>query len=52
VSIFPDYSEPRDERTLRTHRQHREIIAALRTRKAPWAEARMAAHLLSIVVTD
>ncbi len=52
ASIFPEYSEPRDERTLRTHRQHREIIAALRMRNVRWAEAAMAAHLLSIVVTD
>jgi DNA-binding GntR family transcriptional regulator len=51
ASIFPNYSEPGTARTLRTHRQHREIIAALRMRNAPWAEAEMAAHLLSIVVT-
>ena len=51
ASIFPTYSEPGDDRTRRTHRQHREIIAALRMRNAPWAEAEMAAHLLSLVNT-
>jgi DNA-binding GntR family transcriptional regulator len=52
ASIFPQYSEPRDDRTRRTHAQHREIIAALRMGNARWAEAQMAAHLLSVVVTD
>jgi DNA-binding GntR family transcriptional regulator len=49
ASIFNDYTEPVDERTRRTHVQHREIISALRARNADWAEASMAAHLFSIV---
>jgi DNA-binding GntR family transcriptional regulator len=52
ASIFPHYAEPPEERTRRTHRQHREIIAALKMRNEKWAEAEMAAHLLSIVLVD
>jgi DNA-binding GntR family transcriptional regulator len=33
----------------RTHRQHREIIAALKARNSDWAEAAMSAHLFSIL---
>lgn len=50
ASIFNTYSEPVDERTRRTHRQHHEILSALRTRNPDWAEAAMAAHLFSILV--
>ena len=49
ASIFNSYSEPFEARTLRTHRQHREIIDALRARNPDWAEAAMAGHLFSIV---
>lgn len=49
ASIFNDYSEPVDDRTRRTHHQHREIIAALKARNPDWAEAAMAGHLYSIV---
>lgn len=48
ASIFNRYAEPVELRTRRTHRQHREIIDALRSRNADWAEAAMNAHLLSI----
>lgn len=50
ASIFNIYSEPVDDRTRRTHRQHHEILSALRARNADWAEAAMSAHLLSILV--
>lgn len=49
ASIFNSYAEPLDDRTRRTHRQHREIIDALRSRNPDWAEAAMTAHLVSIV---
>ena len=49
ASIFNRYVEPLDERTRRTHRQHREIIAALKARNPDWAEAAMSAHLFSIL---
>lgn len=49
ASIFNIYSEPVDDRTRRTHRQHHEILSALRARNADWAEAAMSAHLLSIL---
>lgn len=49
ASIFNFYSEALDERTARTHRQHREIIAALKARNPDWAEAAMSAHLFSIL---
>jgi len=49
ASIFNSYTEPVDERTRRTHRQHHEIIAALKTRNPDWAEAAMSAHLFSIL---
>jgi DNA-binding GntR family transcriptional regulator len=49
ASIFNSYAEPPEERTRRTHRQHREIIDALRARNPDWAEAAMGAHLSSIV---
>ena len=49
ASIFNQYAEPVEARTLRTHRQHREIIDALRARNPAWAEAAMAGHLFSIV---
>ena len=48
ASIFNHYAEPHEERTRRTHRQHREIIAALKARNGDWAEAAMCAHLFSI----
>lgn len=51
ASIFNSYAEPFEARTLRTHRQHREIIDALRSRNADWAEAAMAGHLFSIVAS-
>jgi DNA-binding GntR family transcriptional regulator len=50
ASIFNQYSEPVDERTRRTHRQHHEIIDALKSRNPDWAEAAMSAHLLSILI--
>ena len=49
ASIFNSYSEPLEDRTRRTHRQHREIIDALRARNPDWAEAAMTAHLVSLV---
>jgi DNA-binding GntR family transcriptional regulator len=49
ASIFNTYTEPVDERTRRTHRQHREIIDALKTRNPDWAEAAMSGHLFSIL---
>ena len=49
ASIFNHYTESFDERTARTHRQHREIIAALKARNRDWAEAAMSAHLFSIL---
>jgi len=49
ASIFNYYSEPLEDRTRRTHRQHREIIDALKTRNPDWAEAAMIAHLFSIL---
>jgi DNA-binding GntR family transcriptional regulator len=49
ASIFNHYIEPLDERTRRTHRQHREIIAAFKARNPDWAEAAMSAHLFSIL---
>jgi DNA-binding GntR family transcriptional regulator len=49
ASIFNFYKEALDERTARTHRQHREIIAALKARNPDWAEAAMSAHLFSIL---
>lgn len=49
ASIFNYYSEPLDERTRRTHRQHHEIIAALKARNPDWAEAAMSGHLYSIL---
>jgi DNA-binding GntR family transcriptional regulator len=49
ASIFNHYTETFDERTVRTHRQHREIIAALKARNPDWAEAAMSAHLFSIL---
>jgi DNA-binding GntR family transcriptional regulator len=52
ASIFNRYSEPLESRTRRTHIQHREIMTALRTRNAAWAEAAMRAHLFSLVITQ
>lgn len=49
ASIFNTYSEPVDNRTRRTHLQHREIIDALEARNPDWAEAAMAGHLFSII---
>lgn len=49
ASIFNSYNEPVDERTKRTHRQHNEIIAALKARNPNWAEAAMSGHLFSIL---
>ena len=49
ASIFNYYTESVDARTERTHRQHREIIAALKARNSDWAEAAMSAHLFSIL---
>lgn len=49
ASIFNYYTETFEKRTERTHRQHREIIAALKARNPDWAEAAMSAHLFSIL---
>lgn len=49
ASIFNIYTEPLDERTRRTHRQHREVIAAMKARNPDWAEAAMSGHLFSIL---
>lgn len=49
ASIFNEYSEPVEDRTRRTHVQHREILDALKARNADWAEAAMAGHLFSII---
>jgi DNA-binding GntR family transcriptional regulator len=50
ASIFNSYTEPVEDRTRRTHVQHREIIMALKMRNAQWAEAAMSAHLFSLLV--
>jgi len=50
ASIFNSYAEPVEERTRRTHVQHREIIMALKMRNPHWAEAAMSAHLFSLLV--
>jgi DNA-binding GntR family transcriptional regulator len=47
-SIFNHYSEVLEERTRRTHRQHREIIDALKAGNSSWAEAAMRGHLMSL----
>lgn len=52
ASIFNHYSESHDERTLRTHRQHREIIDALKAADAGWADAAMRGHLMSLAPRD
>lgn len=52
ASIFNHYSESHDQRTLRTHRQHREIIDALKAGDAGWADAAMRGHLLSLAPRD
>ncbi|GGL79728.1 GntR family transcriptional regulator [Wenxinia marina] len=49
ASIFNRYSEPVEDRTRRTHVQHRQIIDALKARNPDWAEAAMAGHLYSII---
>jgi DNA-binding GntR family transcriptional regulator len=49
ASIFNSYGEPVEDRTRRTHWQHREIITALKLRNPLWAEAQMSAHLLSLL---
>lgn len=49
ASIFNFYTETHEERTRRTHRQHHELIDALKARNPHWAEAAMNAHLLSIL---
>lgn len=49
ASIFNHYSEPVEQRTRRTHAQHREILSALRARNAEWAEAAMRTHLISLL---
>lgn len=51
ASIFNSYIEPVDDRTVRTHIQHREIIVALRMRNPYWAEAAMSSHLFSLLVS-
>lgn len=48
ASIFNFYSEPVEERTRRTHRQHHEIMDALKAGNEDWAEAAMGAHLFSL----
>lgn len=49
ASIFNFYTEPLEDRTRRTHRQHREIIDALKAGNPDWAEAAMSGHLFSIL---
>lgn len=44
------YAEENEQRMARTHWQHREIIAALKSRNPEWAQAQMAAHLISLVL--
>ena len=51
-SIFNHYSEALEDRTRRTHRQHREIIEALKTGNSGWAEAAMRSHLISLAPRD
>lgn len=48
ASIFNHYFEALESHTRRTHRQHREIIDALRMRDGDWAQMAMQAHLLSL----
>lgn len=48
ASIFNHYAEALEERTRRTHRQHREIIDALRARDPDWAQMAMHGHLMSL----
>jgi DNA-binding GntR family transcriptional regulator len=52
ASIFASYREPVEDRTRRTHWQHREIIAALKMRNADWARAQMTAHLSSLIASE
>jgi len=47
-----DYHEANEPRTLRNHRQHREIIAALKAGNAAWAQLEMSAHLTSLVLPE
>jgi DNA-binding GntR family transcriptional regulator len=47
-----EYSEANEPRTVRNHRQHREIIAALKARNAGWAQHEMTAHLTSLLLPD
>lgn len=49
ASIFNHYSEPVEQRTRRTHAQHREILSALKARNPEWAEAAMRTHLISLL---
>jgi len=46
------YTEANEPRTMRNHRQHREIIAALKARNAAWAEREMTAHLASLLLPE
>jgi DNA-binding GntR family transcriptional regulator len=46
------YSEANEPRTVRNHRQHREIIAALKARNAAWAQHEMTAHLASLILPE
>ena len=52
ASIFNSYREPVEDRTRRTHWQHREIIAALEMRNEVWAQAMMTAHLASLLMPE
>lgn len=49
ASIFNHYSEPVEQRTRRTHVQHREILSALKAGNPEWAEAAMRTHLISLL---
>jgi DNA-binding GntR family transcriptional regulator len=47
-----EYTEANEPRTVRNHRQHREIIAALKARNPAWAQLEMTAHLASLLLPE
>jgi len=47
-----EYNEANEPRTVRNHRQHREIIAALKAHNAAWAQLEMTAHLTSLLLPE
>lgn len=43
-----EYFSTVDERTVLAHQQHRQVIAALKSRNPDWAQSAMAAHLYAL----